>query len=149
MNALQTKEAEWIERYLQIPDPQERLSAVVSKGKKAVELPPGVREEENLVPGCTSQVYLRCDLVDKKAQVWVDADAPVIKGLVVLLAELVQGSDPEDVATFEPVIFERLGIVAMLTPTRQNGIYNVYESLRKGFREILGERNPDQGAGES
>jgi cysteine desulfuration protein SufE len=61
----------------------------------------------------------------------VDSDSPLVRGLVVLLAELFDGAAADDAATFHPTLLADLGVEKNLTPTRVNGMSNVTATLRR------------------
>ena len=110
----------------------ERFAAIVDKARRAAPLPDEARIDGNLVPGCTSRVWLIGENVDGRCQFRVDADAPTVKGVAVLLCDLYSEASPEEVIAGEPECIEGLGIDRQLTPTRLNGV----RQIRKRIREI-------------
>ena len=124
------KERRLIERYGIIEDPQERLAAVTARGKKW----PAPREEDrvdsNLVPGCSSRVWLVGEVSDGVCRFRMDADSPLVKGLAALLCELYDGEPPAEVAGLEPKIIEALGFARTLSPTRLHGTAQIRTVIR-------------------
>jgi cysteine desulfuration protein SufE len=55
----------------------------------------------------------------------------MVKGLVGLLCELYEGAAPDEVIAFEPTLFEDLGIVRMISPTRIAGLEAVRMRMRQ------------------
>jgi cysteine desulfuration protein SufE len=60
----------------------------------------------------------------------MEADSPVVKGLVALLCDLYNGADPAEAASFEPELFAALGLERNLSPTRLHGLGSVLEAIR-------------------
>ena len=129
---LAEKQQQLIDDYAIIEDPVERFAAIVDLGKNATPLSDDDRVDANLVPGCTSRVWLTGAVEDDACRFLVDADAPTIKGVAVFLCQLYSGAGPSEVIAVEPDCIERLGIDRLLTPTRANGL----RQIRKRIREI-------------
>jgi cysteine desulfuration protein SufE len=112
-----------------ISDPQERL-AVATGWKNTLEpLREGERTEGNLVPGCVSRVWLAAEMQEGRCRFRVDAESPLVRGLVRLVCGIYDGATPEEVAAEEPVVLAELGILRNLSPTRQNGLASVRRAL--------------------
>jgi cysteine desulfuration protein SufE len=127
------QQAQLIEDLGFIEDVQERLSAVVQRYAK-VALPPEHKVDAHRVRGCVSSVWLVPSIQDGACHFGFDADSPMVKGLVGLLCEVYQGGAPADVAATEPVLWQQLGFLKQLTPTRQNGLAAVRAAI-KDFAE--------------
>jgi cysteine desulfuration protein SufE len=128
--SLAEKQRRLIERYRLIEDQQERLAAVTTRGKKW----PAPRDEErvdtNLVPGCSSRVWLIGEMSDGVCRFRMDADSPLVKGLAALLCELYDGEAAAEIASTEPEVFETLGLARVLSPTRLNGVAQIRAVIR-------------------
>ncbi len=122
-------QAQLIDDLLIIPDVQERLSIVVGRAKSS--LPDAERIDANLVPGCVSRVWLVVESKAGRCLLRYDADSPMVKGLVGLLCEVYEGGALAEVATEEPVIWEQLGFLKLLSPTRLNGLAAVRRKIRQ------------------
>lgn len=128
--SLEDKQRTLIEDLSLIPDPQERLSAVVS-GSARMKIEEAYKVEANLVPGCVSRVWLHGVVVDGRTQFRCDADSPIVKGLAALLCELYSDTTPAEAATVEPHVWEACGFTKLLSPTRLNGLGNVRRRIRE------------------
>jgi cysteine desulfuration protein SufE len=124
------KQAAWRERYLLIPDAQDRLSAIVSRKSKLEPLRADERIDANLVPGCVSRVWLSVDGTDGRIHVRTDGEAALVKGLAAFLGEFYDGARPEEVGAFELTLLEDLGIQRLLSPTRAQGLRQVAARIR-------------------
>ena len=130
------KQAAFIDRYSVIPDPQERLAALISRKTTLVPLDDSARVDSALVRGCVSRVWLSGSLENGCCHFRVDADSPMVKGLVTALCELYDGATPEEVVSAEPEIFDTLGISKNLTPTRLNGLASVRRVIREFAQSV-------------
>ncbi|MCE2664138.1 MAG: SufE family protein [Microcystis sp. 53602_E8] len=80
---------------------------------------------------CVSQVYITADL--ENGQVWYkgDSDAQLVKGLVALLIEGLNGLTPTEILQVTPDFIEETGLKVSLTPSRANGFYNIFQLMQK------------------
>jgi len=124
-----SRQKEIIADYDFIENRQERLGAIVDAARHLPHLPDGQRNEQNLVPGCTSRVWLIGDYRDRQCQFRADCDSPLVRGLVVLLANAYHGADIADVIATEPFLLQELEVWRDLTPTRQNGLNSVRQRI--------------------
>ena len=125
-----------IDDLLFIPDVQERLSILVSRAKST--LPESDKTDACLVRGCVSRVWLVPEVRERRCYFRYDADSPMVKGLVGLLCEVYEGGLASEVASEEPVIWERLGFTKQVTPTRLNGLAAVRAVIRQAAQHAQG-----------
>lgn len=129
--SLVEKQTQLVADYGIIPDPQERLAAVVDQARKRPPLPDTERTEANRVKGCVSLAWVVGELRDGRCFFRSDADSPLVRGLLVLLCDFYSGATPADVAATEPALLEELGLARNLSPTRLNGLHSVRAKIRE------------------
>ena len=101
------------------------------------EIPPESKIPDNKVNGCVSQVYITADFKDDKVWYKGDSDAQLVKGLVALLIEGLNGLSPDEILAVTPDFIEETGLKVSLTPSRANGFYNIFQTMKKkalGFK---------------
>jgi len=113
-----------------IADPQERLGWIADRGRRAPALPPETRVPAHRVPGCTSAVWLVDDTADGICRFRGDAEAPILKGLTVLICAHASGRPAAEVATDTADVIERLGLERYITPTRLHGLRQLQRHIR-------------------
>jgi cysteine desulfuration protein SufE len=123
------KQQSLIVRFQLIGDAHERLAAIVARGKKWPGVPEAERVDANRVPGCTSRVWLIGRVEDGQCRFQMDADSPLVKGLVALLCELYDGATREEILTTEPEIISALHLDRQISPTRLNGLASVRKMI--------------------
>jgi cysteine desulfuration protein SufE len=94
-------------------------------------MPEEGKTPENKVHGCVSQVYITAAI--KEGKVWYqgDSDAQLVKGLVALLIEGLNGLPPQEILQVTPNFIEETGLKMSLTPSRANGFYNIFQMMQK------------------
>lgn len=129
--SLAEKQSQLVADYSIIPDPQERLAAVVDQARQRPPLADTERTEANRVKGCVSLAWIVGELRDGRCFFRSDADSPLVRGLLVLLCDFYSGAPPADVAATEPALLEELGLARNLSPTRLNGLRSVRAKIRE------------------
>lgn len=128
---LEARQRAFVERFEVIPDPHERLAAIVAHKPKLTPLPEAAKTNANLVPGCSSRVWLTGFVAENACHFQTESESPLVRGLVGLLCELYEGAPPGEVVGFEPEIFDKLEISKNLSPTRLNGLASVQNVIRQ------------------
>ncbi len=120
-----------VEKFKRRSDPKKRYEQLLWYAKKLPEMPEQAKTEDNKVKGCVSQVYITADLEDGKIWYKGDSDAQLVKGLVALLIEGLNGLTPEEIVKVTPDFIEETGLKVSLTPSRANGFYNIFQTMKK------------------
>ena len=119
-----------IAKWRLIEDPQERLAAIVARAKKWQAPVAEEQTDATRVPGCVSRVWLVGGLENGRCRFRMDADSPLVKGLVALLCELYDGEPPGEIVSVEPDLLDALDLARQLSPTRLNGLASVRRAIR-------------------
>ncbi|MBW4621231.1 MAG: SufE family protein [Cyanosarcina radialis HA8281-LM2] len=125
-----------VQRFQRQSDPKRRYELLLWYAKQLAEFPEVDRVPENKVPGCVSQVYINaiCD----NERVWFrgDSDSQLVKGLVGLLILGLNGLTPNEILQVTPDFIEDTGLNMNLTPSRTNGFYNIFQTIRRKVLEF-------------
>jgi cysteine desulfuration protein SufE len=124
-----------LDQYSAIDDPQERLAAVVDRARRRPPLPPHERTEAQRIRGCVSAAWLVAELEDGRCRFRTDADSPIVRGLLALLADLHSGATPTEIAAAEASLLDDLGLSQSLSPTRLNGLRAAMQAIREFARQ--------------
>jgi cysteine desulfuration protein SufE len=120
-----------VQRFKSRTDPKKRYEQLLWYAKKLAPMPEEDKIPENKVNGCTSQVYIIADLEEGKVLYQGDSDAQLVKGLVALLIEGLNGLTPQEILQLTPDFIEATGLQVSLTPSRANGFYNIFKTMQK------------------
>ena len=92
-----------------------------------------VLKEGNRVNGCQSQVWLLYDNSEAAPRLFVWSDAKIMRGVLALLKEKVENTNPAATVDFANYLHE-LGLMRFLSESRANGIHYVIEKLESERR---------------
>jgi cysteine desulfuration protein SufE len=120
-----------VQKFKRHAEPKKRYEQLLWYAKKLEAMPEAGKIPENKVHGCVSQVYITAAL--KEGKVWYqgDSDAQLVKGLVALLIEGLNGLSPQEILQVTPNFIEETGLKMSLTPSRANGFYNIFQMMQK------------------
>ena len=120
-----------VERFKRRSNPKQRYEQLLWYAKKLPAMPEESKTSDNKVNGCVSQVYITANLEDGKIWYQGDCDAQLVKGLVALLIEGLNGLTPQEIVRVTPDFIEETGLKVSLTPSRANGFYNIFQTMKK------------------
>jgi len=122
-----------------VKDPTQRYKQLLFYAQKLKAFPKEQKNDQNKVPGCTSQVWILSEFKEGKFYFLADSDSQLTKGLAGLLVEGLQGSDLQEILSVPPEFIEELGLKQTLTPSRTNGFLNMLKLIKQRVSEQSSE----------
>ncbi|VUD66578.1 Cysteine desulfuration protein SufE [Thalassocella blandensis] len=102
---------------------EERYKYIIDLGKELQPMDDAKKDEQHLVRGCQSQVWIDSEMREGKLWFDVDSDAFIVKGLLGVVLAAYNGKAPEEILQYDiENYFETLGLMKHLSPTRGNGM---------------------------
>jgi cysteine desulfuration protein SufE len=112
-------------------DWEERFRHLIDIGRALPELSEDERSEENRVLGCASKVWIVFDTVSPVITFRGDSDSVLVKGLIGLVHQLLNGLQPSQVTGLElKTILELLNLNQGLSVQRANGLGAMIQKLK-------------------
>jgi cysteine desulfurase/selenocysteine lyase len=103
---------------------------IMLAGKDLVRLPDSSKSKEYQVLGCESQVWLKCQLHDNKLSLQGDSPSKIVRGLLAIIFEVLEGKTPQQVILFNiNEYLAELGLSHHLSQSRGNGLMAVVEKI--------------------
>ena len=113
---------EIIEEFAEFTEWMDKYQMLIDLGNELDALAPAYKNDQNLIDGCQSRVWLQCDIKDGKLVFTADSDALITKGIIALLIRVVSGHTPKEILDADLYFIERIGLRQHLSPTRSNGL---------------------------
>lgn len=110
---------------------EDRYKYIIDLGKELPPMDEGKKDEEHLVRGCQSQVWI--DASESEGRLWfeTDSDAFIVKGLLAIVLAAYNGKTPKEVLSFDVEdYFQQLDLLGHLSPTRGNGLRAMVGKIR-------------------
>ncbi len=111
-------------------DWMDKYGYLIELGNDLEDLDPKDKNDQNIIKGCQSRVWLVADLVDGKIYFRGESDAVIVKGLVALLLRVVTGRTPKELIENDLHFIDDLGLKQHLSPTRSNGLLAMVKQIR-------------------
>ncbi len=121
---------EIIEEFSVFDDWMDKYGYLIELGNELNELDPKDKNDQNLIKGCQSRVWLVAEINNGKVNFKGESDAVIVKGLVALLLRVVSGRTPKEILENELHFIDDLGLKQHLSPTRSNGLLAMVKQIR-------------------
>ena len=94
-------------------------------------IPPERRTEENRVQGCQSGVWLEMAYTDGRIRVTADSEALIIRGILSIAVDLLDGRTPEEIVSYSPRYISETNIRKQISTDRFNGLSSVVDTVKQ------------------
>ncbi len=110
---------------------EDRYRYIIDLGKSLPKADDSIKNEQHLVRGCQSQVWLIATKKDNQYTFQVDSDAHIVKGLLAVVMAVYQKQTQEFILHFDiDDYFAKLGLIQHLSPTRGNGLKAMIQRIK-------------------
>jgi sulfur transfer protein SufE len=102
-------------------------------GKQLPALSDEYKQDEHLVKGCESKVWLHYAIDSNTQQLTIvaDSDARIVKGLVIIIVAAFNRLTVQQIGHFDVVdYFSQLDLLKHLSPSRSNGIHAIVKTIQ-------------------
>ena len=130
MKTINELQDEVIEEFSDFEDWMDKYQLLIYLGNEQEPLAPEYKNDQNLIDGCQSRVWLQADLVDGKVEFQAESDALIVKGIIALLIKVVSGHTPDEILDNDLYFIEAIGLKDHLSPTRSNGLLAMVKQMR-------------------
>ena len=89
-----------------------------------------LKNDENLIKGCQSKVWLNADFKDGKINFIADSEAIITKGIIAILLMVFNNKTPDEIIKSDVSFIEKIGLKEHLSPNRANGLYSMIKQIK-------------------
>ena len=111
---------DWLDKYDYLIELSGSLPAIGEEHKN----------EQFLIRGCQSRVWVDAELRDGKIYFTADSDAIITKGIIALLIRVLSGRTPQEIVDSDLYFIDRIGLRENLSPTRANGLLAMIKQMK-------------------
>ncbi len=128
---IEEKQNEIIEEFAMLDgDMEMSINYLMELGDQLEDYPEALRDEDHIVKGCQSKVWLNAELDDDKVVFKADSNTAITKGLVSLLIRVLSGEKPDDVLNENIYFPEKIGMNRFIGTQRSNGFSAMIKQMR-------------------
>ena len=118
-----------IEEFSMFDDWMDRYALLIEMGKECPIIDEQYRNDQYLINGCQSRVWLHAELKEGKVYYTADSDAVITKGIIYLLIKVFSGQTPQDILAADLSFLDEIGLKEHLSPTRSNGLLSMLKQM--------------------
>lgn len=121
---------EVIEEFNDFTDWMDKYQLLIDLGSELNALGEQYKNDDNLIDGCQSRVWIQCDVKDDLLFFTADSDALIVKGIIALLIKVLSGHTAKEILDADLYFIDRIGLKDHLSPTRSNGLLAMVKRIK-------------------
>ena len=121
---------EVIEEFNDFTDWMDKYQLLIDLGGELNALGEQYKNDDNLIDGCQSRVWIQCDVKDGQLFFTADSDALIVKGIIALLIKVLSGHTAKEILDADLYFINRIGLKDHLRPTRSNGLLAMVKRIK-------------------
>lgn len=119
-----------IEEFNEFEDWMDKYQLLIDTGNSLQAIDEQYKQTQYLIEGCQSRVWLHADYIDGKVVLNAESDAVIVKGIVMLLIQVLSGRTPQEILDSDLYFIDKIGLKDHLSPTRANGLVSMVRQIR-------------------
>lgn len=127
---IKEKQQELIDDFAFLSDWEQKYEYIIDLGKELKGLPEEKKNDDILIKGCQSQVWLDAELRDGKIFFLADSDGILPKGIISLLVGVYSGHTAEEILAADFDFISKIGLQEFLSPSRANGLASMIKQIK-------------------
>ena len=143
MDKIKREQEDILEEFRSLGDAFACYSYLLALAALLPPCPEEVRVPENEVKGCQSHVWVKARAEKGRFRFHSDSDTYILKGILYLLLNVLDGRPLEDAAEAELYFWKDPLLLGSFDDHRQKGIGYVAAELRRQARELLTPKIPE------
>lgn len=130
-HTINTKQDDIIEKFSMLDgDMEMMIGYLMELGEKLPEMPESLKNEDNIVKGCQSKVWLTADENEGKLQFQADSNTAITKGLVSLLVSILNNGKIDEVLNADLYFVHKIGMNRFIGTQRSNGFLSMIKQIK-------------------
>lgn len=123
-------EAQIIGEFEAFDDWMDRYNHLIEMGNDLPHIDEQYRNDQYLISGCQSRVWLHASYENGLVTFTADSDAVITKGIVNLLIRVFSGQTPDEILNADLAFVDTIGLKEHLSPTRSNGLTSMIKQIK-------------------
>lgn len=127
---IEQKQNAIIEEFSVFDDWMDKYEYLIDLGNELEPIDDKYKNQEHLIEGCQSKVWVHAELKDDKVIFTADSDAIITKGIISLLVKVLSNQKPSDIYEADLHFIKKIGLDQHLSPTRSNGLLSMIKQMK-------------------
>ena len=130
MVTIQQVQEEIINEFIVFDDWMDRYNYLIELSNELPAIDPKLKNNDYLIRGCQSKVWLNAEYNNGKIIYTADSDAIITKGIIALLIRVLSNRTPQEIINANLEFIETIGLRQNLSPTRANGLLSMIKQMK-------------------
>jgi len=127
---IQEVQQDIIDEFVVFDDWMDRYNYLIELSNGLPEIDTKLKNNEYLIRGCQSKVWLNAEYNDGKIRYTADSDAIITKGIIALLIRVLSNRTPQEIMNTKLEFIDTIGLRQNLSPTRANGLLSMIKQMK-------------------
>tara|TARA_Y100000768_G_scaffold348384_1_gene297265 strand:+ start:1783 stop:2199 length:417 start_codon:yes stop_codon:yes gene_type:complete len=119
-----------IDNFLFFDDWTQKYEYIIELSKDLKFMSEDLKNEDNLIKGCQSKVWLHAEMINGKINFLADSEAIITKGIISILLNVFNNRKPQEILDSDMSFIEKIGLKEHLSPNRANGLSSMYKQIK-------------------
>ena len=130
MKKIKDIQIEIIEEFDLFDDWLQKYEYIIDLGKELKKLSSQHKNEDNLIKGCQSKVWLHAESRGGHVHYFADSDAIMTKGIISLLIRVLSNQPANEIIDAKLDFIDKIGLKEQLSATRANGLLSMVKQMK-------------------
>ncbi len=130
MSSIKEIQEEIVDEFAMFDDWMQRYEYMIDLGKSLPQIDEQHKDDDHIIKGCQSKVWVHAELMDDKVIFTADSDAIITKGIIAILIRAWSQQKPKDIVEANTEFIDQIGLKEHLSPTRANGLVSMIKQLK-------------------
>ena len=123
-------EKEIISEFEMFDNWMEKYEYLIELGKDLPLISSNHKNDENIIKGCQSKVWLHAVYENDLVSFYADSEAIITKGIIALLIRVLNNQTPKNILEAKLNFINEIGLTNHLSPTRANGLVEMVKQIK-------------------
>ena len=119
-----------IEDFSFFEDWTQRYEYMIELSKGLDKMDEQMKNDQNIIKGCQSKVWLHAELNEGKIKFLADSEAIITRGIIAILLTIFNNRTPNEIIESDTNFIEKIGLKEHLSPNRANGLYSMIKQIK-------------------
>ena len=119
-----------IEEFAMFDEWMQRYEYMIELGKSLPIIAIEYKNDDYIIKGCQSKVWLHAELKNNILNFTADSDAIITKGIIAILIRVFSNQPPKAIIDSSTQFIDDIGLKEHLSPTRANGLTSMIKQIK-------------------
>lgn len=128
--SLREEEQAWIKNFNALEDWLLQYDYLLLQAGNVQKMPEKYKNQENLVEGCQSKVWIYVWVDHENVYMMVDSQSLIIKGILAVIKSMIEGKSTAEVLNWTPTFIDTTSVGKQLSVDRRMGVQAIIRHIK-------------------